>query len=205
MQDFFAKADVVYGSSINDTTNVINTALGGNPNIADGTRRAIYIRGNAFINGTGIRFANAGSWSTLAQIPSLYVIVEGNIYIEKDVTELDGVYIAQPQVINGVMTPNTGRILTCTNTVGISFNAIVDCDKTLTINGAFIAHQVRFQRTKGDVATADETETASTNPTKAAEIFKFSPETYLAPLHPTLTTSQPYKKYDYITSLPPIL
>jgi hypothetical protein len=194
MQDFFSKA-----TSITTGNPTIGTTT-----VAQGTRTATFVRGNVYINGTGITFQNSGSWTTIAQIPSYYLVVEGNIYIDPSVTQLDGIYIAQPQIVNGVMTPNTGRILTCTNSSGASLGTIAACANTLTVNGAFIAHQVRFQRTNGNSAAASDTENAS-NTSNLAEVFKFSPETYLAVPPVNFQTNQSLKKYDFITSLPPVL
>ena len=77
-------------------------------------RQARFIRGDVYINGN-ITFDNAGGWSSPNKIPSYYLVVEGNIYIAPGVTQLDGVFIAQPKFTGGVMDANTGQIRTCEN------------------------------------------------------------------------------------------
>lgn len=169
--------------------------------IAQGSHQALYYNGNVFITGSGITFANSGSsWgATVSNIPSFFLVVRGNIYIDRTVSQLDGVYVAQPDPAN----PNTtGIINTCTNAVGTDL-ALGNCDTKLTINGAFAAQKVKFKRTGGDLKAATSNEVPSSG--NIAEVFNFSPEIYLSTLHPSLLRSVPYSKYDYITSLPPIL
>lgn len=183
------------------------------PSIPDGEQQAIYVDGNVYItagpDGKGVAYQNT-SWSSPSAIPSFYLIVRGNIYINPNVTRLDGVYIAQPTVIPGsggapdTLNPNTGKIVTCSSALGVTPPGIAACNKTLTINGTFIARQVLFQRTLGTLTAALPSETAA-DTDNVAEVFKFSPELYLAPLHSSLSKGQPNKQYDYITSLPPIL
>ena len=164
--------------------------------IAQGQHQAYFFKGDVTIIGN-IVYQNSGSgWgAALTDIPSLYVIVQGNIFIDKDVTELDGVYVAQP----APGTRTGGEIVTC-GTITVTPS---DCSKKLTINGAFIARQVRFKRTNGDLATGISNEPSSSP--NIAETFNFSPEVFLSPLAPSLQRSAPHQRYDYITSLPPVL
>jgi hypothetical protein len=175
----------------------------GGQTINPGQRVAKFVRGDVYISGN-IVFGNSGGWTAPSQIPSYYLVVEGNIYIAPGVTQLDGVYIAQPKFTAGAMDANTGQIRTCATSGGASYSTIADCNNTLTVNGAFIAHRVLFQRTKGDSNLASATEGLNDN-TNVAEIFKFSPETYLAAPPANFQTGQSLKKYDFITSLPPVL
>lgn len=165
--------------------------------IADGTKEVLYYQGDVHITGTGISFNNT-NWNNIASIPSFYLIVQGNIFINPSVTRLDGVYIAQPDEDG-----NGGEIVTCAvghRNFTPPGNA---CDKQLEINGAFIAKQVRFKRSHGTLTAALPNEGPGVS--NAGEVFKFSPETYLSPLNSSLERSLPFTKYDYITSLPPIL
>jgi hypothetical protein len=164
--------------------------------VGRGSHQALYYDHDLYINGN-IDFADvASNWgSSIDGIPSLYIVVKGNIYIGPNVTNLDGVFVAQP-------TGNTGgKIVTCANSSKVT--PTTGCDQKLTINGSFIARQVQFKRTFGQVANANPGENPGAS--SAAEVFNFSPEVYLSPLHPTLSRSVPFSKYDYITSLPPVL
>ncbi len=185
----------------------------GNNDYGPGVRKTLYVEGNLLIRGN-IRYS--GTWGTQNDIPSIYIVVKGDIYIDKSVTQLDGTYIAQP-----IDSTNGGKIYTCVSSTPLfrfspapntyysasKYTApsgtvpaamYADCNNKLTVNGAFIANQVKFLRTFGSLRD-------SVTPTpKPAEVFNFSPETYLAPGPPPSTASS-VKKYDYITSLPPVL
>ncbi|MEI7683121.1 MAG: hypothetical protein WCJ24_02360 [Candidatus Saccharibacteria bacterium] len=206
------------GADNNPDGNVIIN--GGNPLLIDNeSRRVIFVKGDAYID-NNITFRNT-SWGSTNLIPSFYLIVEGNIFIDQKVTQLDGVYVAQV----GDHYANDrywGNIYTCTkNHSNIDINNLYsECQNQLTITGSFIADQVRYQRTRGDLGTVnlsipDNTsspysvtnETPDT--THAAEVFNFSQEMYLA-TQPTILDSvigggHYSGRYDSITSLPPIL
>jgi hypothetical protein len=141
--------------------------------VAEGEHRVVYFNGNVTIS-SNIAYANDGSWADLSKIPSFYLIVKGgDIYIDKGVTQLDGVYVAMKNGATG------GTIYTCTNG-GTRYSGTVPdgadagCGKKLTINGAFIANQVKFLRTRGDVATAAAGELATSG--NIAETFIYGPE-----------------------------
>lgn len=185
--DYFSLRDQVQAG------NQIGTTV-----VPRGVARALYYDNDVYISGSGISFADEGSWGPqVNSIPSFYLVVRGNIYIDPSVTRLDGVYIAQPRDDG-----TKGEIITCSNIVGVT-PGLGGCDNKLTINGAFIARQVRFKRTAGNLAAAGSNEPSTSG--QIAEVFNFSPEVYLSPLHPSLRRSQPMTKYDYITSLPPVL
>jgi hypothetical protein len=89
----------------------------------------------------------------------------------------------------------------------------------LVVNGAFVAQHVQLQRTFGSLrnsvsgetpqSAAHACEVGSTGTANrgdcAAEIFNFSPEMYLAQ-PPFMPSGGPASsKYDYITSLSPVL
>ena len=164
-----------------------------------GARQVVYIDGDAHIR-RNIVYAGSGAWTDLSQIPSYYLVVRGNIYISENVTQLDGVYIAQPAA-NG----SGGRIYTCVghgnrNIFTTSPQAFNNCNRKLTINGAFIARQVRFLRTNGSLRDSSPGEQAS-SPT-IAEVFNFSPELFL--VDPGLSAA-PARQYDSAAALPPVL
>ncbi len=195
--------------------------------IDPGVKAAIFVNGNAYI-GANITYAGANSGWSFNQIPSLWIIATGNIYIAPNVTQLDGVYVAQPN--SSSATGTSGLIYTCANSSGpfpLSYlygnsttNPSSGCDQQLTINGAFIDQASILQRSYSSVRYSNPGENPQTTPTHscgtpnqdvnpnqlseptcAAEVFNFSPEVYL---------SQPALKplsgiYEYITSLSPTL
>ncbi len=158
---------------------------------------AEYRNGDVLINGN-INFPAA---MTDGSVPSYYLAVKGNIYIDRSVSNISGVFIAED---DGSGTK--GRIYTCTNG-----NSLYDAtalysqckNSSLTVNGSFIAKQVKFQRTINSLKDGAPNEPVSSS--RAAEIFNFSPETYIAKPDPSLATGSTKVRYDYITSLPPIL
>ena len=189
-----------------------------------GARQVVYVDGDVFIRGN-IVYAGNGTWSNLAEIPSYYLIACGNIYISELVTQLDGVYVAQPRVAgtgcepDGSL-PSEGRIYTCVdhNSRQVrtsSPDAFDRCSRAfrtlpgvvqqgastkLTINGAFIANQVRFLRTNGSLRDSSPGEQASS--ATIAEVFNYSPELFL--VNPGITTG-PSGQYDSAAGLPPVL
>lgn len=141
-----------------------------------GDSEDVYVDGNVTIM-DNIVYSDSGAWASLSEIPSFRLIVRGNIYIHNAVSQLDGVYIAIP---NG---PSTGgKIYTCTNGSSPYTGAPVsipaaDCNRKLTINGAFLAKEVRFLRTSGTVGNAASNETSATS--QAAEVFIYGPELWV--------------------------
>ena len=131
----------------------------------------------------------------VAQIPSVVVIVkDGNINISNDVTRLDGLYMAIPDE-NG----NGGNINTCYNG---------SCDTyQLVINGSFVAKYVDFNRTSGGYKEALLTCNAGDceQETNASEVFKFSPELYLAnPFEGLINATDSIGGVETYTELPPV-
>ncbi len=168
-------------------------------------RIAVYIDGNVAIT-DNITSAST-SWTDVAQIPSLYLIVRGNIYISANVSQLDGVYVAQPK--SGIT--DSGRIYTCSdgafatpsNATIVSAGAGGCGQKNLVVNGSFVAQHVNFLRTKGTLrngAVGGDPFTSA----NIAEIFRYTPETYMAtPLAPNPINGS--GALDSIIGLPPSL
>lgn len=189
--------------------------LNGSKTVSYNNRHTIYVDGDVFIN-DDIRYKTDYGTGTDA-IPSFTLVVRGNIYIENDVTRLDGLYIAQPAVEidsstgQQVTKPNTGRIYTCANAAG---NAVLSGGELfsscgaqnptqLTVNGAFIAQRVVLNRS--GLTLRDSTFREEPGTSKAAEIFSFNPEIYLSPpvFRPNSTPTS--GDYDYISILAPTL
>lgn len=159
---------------------------GGTVYIPVGKQVAIYVNGDVHIR-SNIEYIRSG-WSDLDQIPAFKLVVSGNITIDRNVTKLDGVYIAQPT------NSANGQIVTCADNRGpVATNNIFNqCQTQLTVNGVFVAKKVRLLRTQG-------TQIFGTT----AEQFNYLPELWLANW-PDDDTSEEIK-YDSITSLPPVL
>ena len=180
--------------------------------IRKNSNRTVYIEENdAFI----FRNITFEDWDNLDEIPSFYLVVRGNIYIHSSVTQLDGIYIAQPDESG-----NGGNIYTCATQTGdgpVSAYSVTEmfnnCQNSLQVNGAFIANTLYLNRhAASSLRLGNQSEfpyggnnPACDQPVCAAEIFNFSPEIYLNnPLLPP--TSVPgQSRYDSITSLPPVL
>ncbi len=137
------------------------------------------------------------SYSDISSIKTNLIIVRGNIYINPSVASIDGLFIAIKDnnngyggVINTCGSANTPDPATCTN--------------TLTINGAFVADEVKLNRLAGDISTATPNE-ESNNP-NIAEKFIFTPDFYLGLINTTSTPNEIENvPYDSMTSLPAVL
>lgn len=164
----------------------------------------IYVSGNVYI-AHNITYASYVGATTPAQIPQLTIVATGNIYIDPSVTELDGIYVAQPF---GGTKPT---IYDCAIGFKSNFPGFTSCDKQLTVYGAFVANQIDYMRTYGNLYPSSNT-SGGTNPSGSgpAEVFNYSPELWLAGQSGT-TINLPCKTslnvacYDAITSLPPDL
>lgn len=156
-------------------------------------RISVYIDGDVFINGN-ITFAG-GSWN-MSEMPLFRLVVLGNVYVSRTVTQLDGLFVAQKS------TSGTGAFYTCATGAsallpsGSLFNT---CNTKLTVNGAVVADTIHLLRTNGSLGQSGAGETSQLN--QAAEIFNYSPVHWLR--QPPVTGSTP--GYDAIISLPPIL
>ena len=168
-----------------------------------------YVKGNVYILGD-ITYQNS-FWSSIKEIPSYKLVVEGNIYISSAVRRLDGLYVAVP-ASNG----DGGTIYTCATGMGEVPTTSYDssgghlCSNQLVVNGSFVAKKVKLLRTCGTLGLADITErpvyAGGTDANKcsdsnhAAEVFNYSALDWL-----TATQGPLLDKYDAATSLPPVL
>ncbi len=201
-----------------------NLTIDGDLTVNNGVNAAIYVDGNVYIKGN-IRYAGAGSWAHVADIPSLFIVAKGNVYIDPHVTQLDGVYVAEGS------DQKSGKIDTCTpnGSPVVSADGLYGsgniCGYQLTVNGAFVAGRVKLNRTysslrfghKGEsgvypvhnCGNAGSDMAGSGTPTNAAdcaaEIFNFSPELFLSRPASKPTHGPATNKYDAITSLSPVL
>ncbi|HLZ14529.1 MAG TPA: hypothetical protein VKQ34_00900 [Candidatus Saccharimonadales bacterium] len=167
-------------------------------NINPGQRTAIYVNGDVLITGN-ITFP--GIWD-VAHLPFFEIIAKGNIYVSSSVTQIDGLYVAQPNgAAGGVISTCAQPGLPATSYIGQLTNGVFNtpCNNQLTVNGAFVATQVQLLRTHGTLnnSVAGELNTSGNQ----AEVFNYSPALWMA-MPPNQGTSD---TYDSITSLPPIL
>ncbi len=180
------------------------------------------------IVGTELKFANT-SWDSDKAPSFTLVVTGGNIYIDPDVTRLDGVYVAKKSGDKG------GTIYTCGNGFAPKKSVIWDasydntCNKQLTVNGAFVADQINLMRTYGTLKNGQFLEPNSQpstpanpygflpygcdnnsggytglNVSCAAEIFKYAPWLYQGRPQ-TKPDSNGAGMFNAITSLPPVL
>ncbi len=183
----------------------------GNNTLSNGKDIALYVNGDVQLR-RNVRYAS-DSWSNTGQIPSFYLVVSGDIYIDSSIERLDGIYIAQPRSDG-----TGGNIYTCASGAAavVLSSAYDDCTTALQVNGAFIASNVFLNRyassslrfgSPGEFPyNSNETcEGGVSRSVCAAETFNFSPELYLTnPAIPS-TGAPGQSRYDSITSLPPIL
>ncbi len=197
IKDYYTQATTIPGA-VNWTSNTFPATQGATTVVNDGTKRIYYHSGNLTITGNVV-YASADSigWGLASDIPAFYIIASGNIKIASNVTQLDGVYIAQgvPQ-LGGA----GGYIYTCTQSDGSFFDASNignSCSQGLTFNGAVLANAIRLLRTNGDYTTSSPNEAHSNQ--NIAETFVYTPEVWLnSPFAPTAP-------YQSITNLPPVL
>lgn len=170
-------------------------------------KKTIYIKNqNVYISGNTI-YSGTASWTQPTDIPSFkLVVVGGDIYIQNTVSELDGLYIAEPTTDDATGNTTGGNIYTCATWNGSApvekaqtdpdYDAF--CNHKLTVYGSFVAMNIRFHRTYGTLGGAKTTDGYNSN--NAAETFVYTPEMWLPN-----TAEQGTVKYDSILGLPPVL
>jgi hypothetical protein len=174
--------------------------------IAKGAKVVLYVDGDVIIT-SDIMFA-AGPYANRNEIPSLFIIARGNIYVASTVNRIDGFFIAQPKSDG-----SAGNIYTCAINSGGTwrtpnsaeiYNQCGGSDKRrLVINGSFIAKKIHLLRSNGTVHGGSNDEPSSSD--NIAEIFNFTPELYMAEPHSSLSVPGSKSSYNSINSLPPIL
>ena len=175
-------------------------------------KTTFYVNGDLEINGN-IIYNNSSGYGSIANIPNLTIVVLGNIYVDRSVSQLDGIYIAQP-LANGTK----GRIYTCAvgSTVYTTPTAVYDnCSggygvagaghnvSKLVVNGSFIAKKVIFNRAINTLNDSTFKEPYANS--NGAETFIFTPEVFLSPPLFRPVSSPTSGDYNSIAVLPPIL
>lgn len=185
-------------------------SLSGTTTISANTSVTVYIKGNVYI-GNNIQYAafNANN------VPKFALVVQGSIYIAPSVTQLYGVYIAQPlpdpDRPNSPVTSDTGNIWTChdatTNSVQYAHPAFLACGNTLVVNGALIAKQVMLMRIKGDIggaSTAEDNLATAISSGNVAEIINYTPAMVIGGPFFGGPSSSSGLRVDSLISLPPV-
>lgn len=179
--------------------------FGGSVNIAPGRKVTIFIKGNVWISDNITYSADTADNTT-----KFALVVLGNIFIAPNVTQMDGLYVAQPDPSDpSPVTDDTGNIWTChdqntTDPVDMPY-VWKNCKNNLVINGSLVAKQVNFLRIPGDVNSASSGETTPTGAeaTKnVAEIINFTPEMVVG--GPFFNPSGSTFQIQSLTSLPPL-
>ena len=174
---------------------------------------AIYVKGDIFIN-SDIVNNHVKAWQQdRRKVGSLYLIAKGNVYISRDVGQVDAIIIAIPPGNNpadkGIVYTCSGGGTSTTTHLGATNHHRL-CSKQLTVNGAVIARSIVLGRTHGsrNLGSAFEHPDGSPDASNVAEIFYFSPEYYVSLPIASSAESQidrdKYYRSDSIISLPPL-
>ncbi|HUD06184.1 MAG TPA: hypothetical protein VMR18_04705 [Candidatus Saccharimonadales bacterium] len=170
----------------------LNLTLNADASIPDSSQVTLYVTGNVYIRGNLTYNSNGGNghWTTVSEIPAFRLYVSGNIYIDSGVTNLEGVYVAQPTSLKAAPQV-TGFIYDCaTNAFApVTTAALGNCDQSLNINGSFTAYHIDFERVSGTLDHGS-----------AAESFTYDPAVWLTT--PALASPG---QYSAVENLPPIL
>lgn len=172
----------------------------GNVTVPIGTQMAVFVEGNVFIRENITYATGAENWS---QHPYLVIVASGDIRVHPDVTNLDGLFVAQ-----------AGTIYTCAQGINNDYSASAvygACRNKLTVNGGLIADSIKFLRMNGTVRSATPEELPNSG--NIAEVINYTPEMYLTPSPLSLpgeasggggVNPEAVGRYQSIKSLPPI-
>jgi hypothetical protein len=146
-----------------NSLDLFETAGPGDMVLRAGKKIAIFVNGSVYINNNVIY----DSASKVDKVPKFALIVKGSIYVDPNVTELDGLYIAQPADDTAAsLTSDTGIFWSCHPRAldPIKIYYPPSCNKPLAINGAVIAKQANLLRVGGTAANnnSDVSTTANT-------------------------------------------
>ena len=169
----------------NNYINLLSSSSNSNAKIQG--EHVIYINGNVYIpnnityddTSSNVKYDSSNGIIT-GVVPNLYVIASGNIYIGPNVTQLDGIYVAQNQCDWESCNPASnlgGYINTCADPSGLlnvssasqtdkfSTTELYDsCKQQLTITGALIGHYVKLERTYASMRNSQQGEYPHNSP-----------------------------------------
>ena len=188
----FNPATLVSGTYTLSGTNI------GSFTVPKGVHMTVIAPNGAYITGD-IKYDT--SYASLNQIPQFTLLVPSgkSIFIDRNVKEMHGFYVAEPDGSG-----NGGNVFTCSTAYNAEASDYATCNVSLTVYGAIAANQLIPGRTKGDVANG------STVADVPAEQFIYTPELWLGALtRPTTACSddptQTSCSYQQYSSLPPVL
>jgi len=193
--------------------------------ISNNAHVTVFVNGSVYI-GSNITYDRSNE--TIDRVPQFKLVVRGSIYVGGAVTQLDGVYVAQPDpnLDNGTQVNDntTGVFWTCHD-----FNrpdpsgtwVYANCGNRLVVNGAVVAKEFILLRRPGDLATAATGPTsedrkcrddlgnqnfvaANTDCANIAEIFNYSPEVILGSDFNSTPGGGGSYQVDSLLNLPPI-
>ena len=193
----YTDIDALTNAGVKNYKNDATISNSGAQTIAAGKRITVNVDGNIYIK-NNIKYASDSSWSDSGSIPSLVIRATGNIYIDQNVTRLDGTYVAN------------NAIFTCVNSSKTPILSLSGCNKQLLVYGSFIANKINLLRTLGDINDSNPASCNNNSGTVkeynncAAEVFVKSPEIYIngTDTRNENTTQNPY---NLIKNMPPIL
>jgi hypothetical protein len=192
-------------SGTNDTyfSNNGSTVTINGGSIGAGKKVTIFVNGNVYIGGN-ITYPAAYSDS---EVPKFALVVRGNIYIDPNVAQLDGLYVAQPNPSN---IGSTGVIWTCHDGSATAYTAAQvnslcknkpnPNSPSLTFNGSVIAKQMNLWRVN-DGLNAGTTGNPAGNPGTPAEVFNYIPAMVVGT--PFFNSGQTYT-VESVKTMPPV-
>jgi hypothetical protein len=178
------------------------TVLGGGTIPANVSIR-LYVNGDVVLS-DNIRSNYSGAMDA-SQMPNFTLVVNGNIYVQHNVQNMFGTYIAEG---------SRGNIYTCTNgssplnTINRWSNPPVAAGNPyalcganqLMVTGAVVANKIHLLRTFGSLYQDDG---GASGQAHAAEVFKYNPLAWIYSVTgPTTVTND---SYESVTTLPPVL
>lgn|GEM_PF-6165073 len=171
--------------------------------VSKGHHVTVYVVGSDVFIDSNIRTnATLNPGDGVSQIPSFtLVVVGGNIYVGKDVTQLDGSYVAETQNGTG------GTLYTCAvgrSDVTANAGDFAQCNTKLTFTGAVAASNIKLYRWGAQSGKTPSlrgsTGDGGVGNNASSEEFDYSPWYWLSQ-----SESGGNAPYDSITSLPPVL
>jgi len=221
--------------SVNGKTEAQCFKMSGGPSdiiVPKGKHFTLYVNGDLQID-KNICYASAcGSvftYNNIDEMPYLTIIAKGSIFVDKDVTQMDGLYIAlddaaTDMTIGSDTTYKPGTIYTCTKDFKApresgfdEASVVANCGKRLQVNGALVAQNaVEFWRIKNSLRDSKKGDSsllltpaspcapapASGGSNCAAEEINFIPELLLS--NPAFSSGKSGLDLDTFTGLPPI-
>lgn len=169
------------------------TATIGAVTLREGADVVLLVNGNVTINGN-ITYANTYGTTSQPRAPRFVLIARGTVTITQAVTQLDGIYIAQPKTENctagGATCTNvagTGIIQTCSDSEHTTPSYRVagsQCGTSqLKVNGSLIAHRLRLYRRYGSIGVTFDDERGNLASLQCAALKNFwatNPDSFAA-------------------------